>query len=42
MMIRIVFRIIWKLGYLFKFDLKDEYDHVDLFDEHQIYLGFSW
>ena len=28
-------------GYLFKFDLKSEYHHVDIFDEHQTYLGFS-
>ena len=29
-------------GYLFKFDPKSEYHHVDIFDKHQIYLGFSW
>ena len=29
-------------GYLFKFDLKSGYHHVDIFDEHQTYLGFSW
>ena len=28
-------------GYLFKFDPKSEYHHVDIFDEHQTYLGFS-
>ena len=29
-------------GYLFKFDLKRSYQHVDILDEHQTYLGFSW
>ena len=29
-------------GYLFKFDLKSEYHHIDKSDEHQTYLGFSW
>ena len=29
-------------GYLFKFDLKSENHYVDIFDEHQTYLGFSW
>ena len=29
-------------GYLFKFDLKRGYHHVDIFDEHQTYLGFIW
>ena len=29
-------------GYLFKFDLKSGYHHVDIFEEHQTYLGFSW
>ena len=29
-------------GYAFKFDLKSGYHHVDVFEEHQTYLGFSW
>ena len=29
-------------GYTFKFDLKSGYHHVDMFEEHQTYLGFSW
>ena len=29
-------------GYLFKFDLKNGYHHIDIFDSHQTYLGFSW
>ena len=27
---------------MFKFDLKSGYHHVDVFGEHQTYLGFSW
>ena len=29
-------------GYLLKFDLKNGYHHIDIFDSHQTYLGFSW
>ena len=29
-------------GYPFKFDLKNCYHHIDIFDSHQTYLGFSW
>ena len=29
-------------GYLFSFDLKSGYHHVDIFPAHQTYLGFSW
>ena len=29
-------------GFLFKFDLKSGYHHVDINSEHQKYLGFSW
>ena len=29
-------------GYAFRFDLKSGYHHVDMFEEHQTYLGFSW
>ena len=29
-------------GYLFKFNLKSRYHNVDIFEEHQTYLGFSW
>jgi len=28
--------------YLMKFDLKSGYHHLDIFREHQTYLGFSW
>ena len=29
-------------NYCYKFDLKQGYHHVDIFKEHQKYLGFSW
>ena len=29
-------------SFLFKFDIKQGYHHVDIFSEHQTYLGFSW
>jgi len=29
-------------GFLFKFDLKSGYYHIDIFESHQTYLGFSW
>ena len=29
-------------GYLFKFDLKNGYYHIDIFEPHQKFLGFSW
>ena len=29
-------------GYASEFDLKSGYHHVDVFEEHQTYLGFSW
>ena len=28
--------------YMFKFDLKSGYHHVDIYQEHQKYLGFRW
>ena len=30
-----------KKGYLFKFDLKNGYHHIDIFEPHQKFLGFS-
>ena len=29
-------------GYLIKFDLCSGYHHIDIFHEHQTYLGFAW
>ena len=31
-----------KKWYLFKFDLKNDYHHTDIFEPHQMFLGFSW
>ena len=31
-----------KKGYLFRFDLKNGYHHIDIFEPHQKFLGFSW
>ena len=28
--------------FLFKFDLKSGYHHLDIFKPHQRYLGFAW
>ena len=27
---------------MFKFDLKSAYHHIDILDDHQTFLGFSW
>ena len=29
-------------GYLFKFDLKNGYHHIDIFNSYPTYLDFSW
>ena len=29
-------------GYLFKFDFRKGYHHVDIFPDHQLFMGFSW
>ena len=29
-------------GYMFKFDIKKGYHHIDIFSDHQTFLGFSW
>lgn len=29
-------------GFLFKFDLRKGYHHIDIFPDHQNFLGFSW
>ena len=31
-----------KGDYLFSFDLKSGYHHVDIYEPHRKYLGFSW
>jgi hypothetical protein len=29
-------------AYMFSFDLKSGYHHVEIFEGHQTYLGFTW
>ena len=29
-------------AFMFSFDLKSEYHHIEIFEGHQTYLGFSW
>ena len=29
-------------AFMFSFDLKSGYHHIEIFKEHQVYLGFSW
>jgi hypothetical protein len=31
-----------KDAYMFSFDLKSGYHHVDIYNEHQTFLGFAW
>ena len=40
--LRIAALLFEKDEYLFKFDLKSGYHHVDIYPEHQKYLGFQW
>ena len=40
--ISVAIQIFSKGYYLFKFDLKSGYHHVEIFPEHQKYLAFSW
>ena len=35
-------RMFRKNGYMFSFDLKSGYHHVEIFQPHQTFLGFSW
>ena len=35
-------KFIQKDGFLIKFDLKSGYHHLDIFEGHQNFLGFSW
>ena len=39
---KIAKQLISQNGYMFKFDIKQGYHHIDILDEHQEYLGFSW
>ena len=40
--ISVALQIFYKRFYLFKFDLKSGYHHVEIFPEHRKYLAFSW
>ena len=31
-----------KVDYMFKFDISQGYHHIDIFPDHQTFLGFSW
>ena len=40
--IRVAERLFDRNSYIFTFDLKSAYHHIDIFPEHTTYLGFSW
>ena len=40
--ISVALQIFYKRFYLFKFNLKSGYHHVEIFPEHRKYLAFSW
>lgn len=40
--IRVAERLFDINSYIFTFDLKSAYHHIDIFPEHTTYLGFSW
>ena len=40
--LRIITELFNKNDYFNTFDLKSGYHHIDIFEEHQKYLGFSW
>ena len=31
-----------KGSFMYKFDMRHGYHHIDIFPEYQMYLGFSW
>ena len=39
---RVLLSDVNKGDYLFSFDLKSGYHHIDIFPDHQTFLGFSW
>lgn len=39
---RVFKNLIFENGYAYKFDLKKGYHHLEIFEPHQSYLGFSW
>ena len=40
--IRVAERLFDINSYIFTFDLKSPYHHIDIFPEHTTYVGFSW
>ena len=40
--IRVALLMFTKQDFLFKFDLKSGYHHLDIFEPHKKYLGFAW
>ena len=40
--LRVALLMFTQEDFLFKFDLKSGYHHVDIFEPHQKYLGFAW
>ena len=40
--IRVALLMFTRQDFLFKFDLKSGYHHLDIFEPHQKYLGFAW
>ena len=40
--LRVALLMFQKDDFLFKFDLKSGYHHVDIYEPHQKYLGFAW
>ena len=41
-LIRTAMLMFQKGDYMFSFDLKSGYHHVDIYEPHRVYLGFSW
>ena len=39
---RVLLSLVNNGDYLFSFDLKSGYHHIDIFPDHQTFLGFSW
>ena len=40
--VKVALKVLSKGFYLFKFDLKSSYHHVEIFPDHRRFLAFSW
>ena len=40
--LKVALKVLSKGFYLFKFDLKSDYHHVEIFPDHRSFLAFSW